>query len=109
MEAIVALMARLPAHELGYELGRIRLNVRRGATPELVALGARESRVPDIEVCGTHVGFNYDGGDHLDLDSIARAALGGTPIAPFATSGRSTWTTSSATGSSPPWDASCCR
>lgn len=79
MEAIVALMARLPAHELGYELGRVRLNVRRGATPELVALGARESRVPDIEVCGTHVGFNYDGGDHLDLDSIARAALDGDP------------------------------
>lgn len=80
MEAIVALMARLPADECGYELGRVRLNVRHGATPELVALGCRESRVPDIEIVGTHVGFNYDGGDHLDLESIARGAEAGDPL-----------------------------
>lgn len=77
MEAIVALMARLPVHELGYELGSITLNVRHGSTPEMIALGCRESRVPDIEVLGTHVGFNYDSQSHLDLESIAAAASEG--------------------------------
>lgn len=79
MEAIVALMACLPVHELGYELGRVRLNARHDAPPELVALGGRTSRVPDIEVLGTRVGFNYDSHQHLDLESIARAADGGNP------------------------------
>ena len=74
MEAIVALMACLRPDELGYGLGRVRLNARRGATPELVALGCQKSRVPDIEVVGTHVGFNYDSTLHLDLGSIAEAA-----------------------------------
>ena len=73
MEAIVALMACLPVHELGYELGRVRLNVRHDAPAELVALGGKTSRVPDIEVLGTHVGFNYDSHDHLDLASVVSA------------------------------------
>ena len=77
MESVVALLAALPVNELGYEFGDIALNVRRGASPELVALGVRESRVPDIEVAGTHVGFNYDGRGHLDLESIAAAAATG--------------------------------
>lgn len=71
MEAVVALMARLPPEELGYGFGEIDLNVRHGATPELVALGCRDSRIPDIELRGLRVGFNYDSHDHLDLDSIA--------------------------------------
>ena len=79
MEAVVSLMARLPAHEDGYELGEVSLNVRHGTTPELVALGCRESRVPDIEVVGTHVGFNYDGRAHLDLDAIVQATREGNP------------------------------
>ena len=73
-EAIVGLFACLPVRELGFQMGSIALNVRHGATPELVALGCRESRVPDIEVVGTHVGFNYDSQLHLDLESIADAA-----------------------------------
>lgn len=77
MEAVVALMLRLPVHELGYEFGEVALNRRHEATPELVRAGARGSRVPDIEVVGTHVGFNYDGSGHLDLESIAEAALRG--------------------------------
>lgn len=77
MESIVALMTCLRPDELGYGLGRVRLNVRHGATPELVALGCKGSRVPDIEVEGTHVGFNYDSTLHLDLGSIAEAASGG--------------------------------
>ena len=77
MEAIVALMICLRPDELGYGLGRVRLNARRGSTPELVALGCRESRVPDIEIVGTHVGFNYDSTLHLDLDAIADAAARG--------------------------------
>ena len=77
MESVIALLATLPVHELGYEFGDIVLNVRRGASPELVALGVKESRAPDIEVAGTHVGFNYDGRGHLDLESIVAAAATG--------------------------------
>ena len=73
MEAVVALMARLPAEDLGYGFGEIDLNVRHGATPELVALGCKDSRVPDIELRGMHVGFNYDSHDHLKLESIMAA------------------------------------
>ena len=29
--------------------------------------------MPDIELAGSSVGFNYDGRDHFDLDAIARA------------------------------------
>lgn len=84
MEAIIALLATLPVHELGYELGRVELNVRHGATPELVALGVKGSRVPDVEVVGTRVGFNYDSALHLDLESIAQATLEGDPAADIA-------------------------
>ena len=77
MEAVVAQLLVTSAFDLGYGVGDIALNVRHGATPELVALGARESRVPDIEVAGSRVGFNYDGRGHLDLESIAEAAAAG--------------------------------
>lgn len=65
MEAILAVLASLPTVELGYGLGTVELN-RRFETPgELVALGCRSSRVPDVLVSGTRVGFNYDGHAHL--------------------------------------------
>lgn len=73
MEAVVALMARLPSYELGYGFGGVNLNVRHGTSPELVALGCRDSRVPDIELSGLCVGFNYDSHDHLDLEAILKA------------------------------------
>lgn len=73
-ETVVAALVALPVHELGYGLGKVTLNARRAAPPELVKLGAATARIPDIEVDGLRVGFNYDGHDHLDLPSIARAA-----------------------------------
>lgn len=73
MEAVIALMARLPTVELGYGFGSVSLNVRHGTSPELVALGCRDSRVPDVELGGLRVGFNYDSHDHLDLNAILRA------------------------------------
>lgn len=73
-ESVVALMVRMPAALLGYGMGDILLNAREPNASELVALGCRESRVPDMEFVGTCLGFNYDGGGHLDLESIARAA-----------------------------------
>lgn len=73
MEAVLATLASLPSAELGYELGPVLLNHRLEAPEELVALGCRQSRVPDVLVAGTHVGFNYDGRWHFDSDD-ARAA-----------------------------------
>ncbi|MBM6676744.1 hypothetical protein H6A07_08310 [Olsenella uli] len=73
MEAIVALVACMGPDDLGYGFGDVDLNVRHGLTPELVSLGCRGSRVPDIELRGLHVGFNYDGHDHLDLASVVSA------------------------------------
>lgn len=77
MESILALMMRLPVHELGYGVDEIALNTRHDMAPELVDQGVRVSRVPDIEIVGTHVGLNYDGRGHLDLDSVARDARTG--------------------------------
>lgn len=77
MEAVLALMLRLPVHELGYEFGEVSLNQRYEAAPELARMGERTNRAPDIEVVDTHIGFNYDDTSHLDLESIAEAALRG--------------------------------
>lgn len=76
MEAVLALMLVLPVREHGYGLSGVELNVRHEASPELVRRGVTRSRVPDIELAGTSVGFNYDGRGHLDLDSIAGAEPG---------------------------------
>lgn len=77
MEAIIALLALLPPNEQGYGLGQISLNVRHEASEDLVSLGARSSRVPDIEIVGSHVGFNYDGSLHLNLEAILESARSG--------------------------------
>lgn len=74
MESVLALLATSSVAELGYGLGELTLNVRHETDEELIELGVRSSRVPDIEIRGTHVGLNYDGRDHLDLDSVVRAA-----------------------------------
>lgn len=70
MEAVLATMLALPVEELGYGLGPLKLNVRRNNASELVARGSASSRVPDIELAGKPIGFNYDGKGHLDLDSV---------------------------------------
>lgn len=75
MEAVVAVMMALPLEENGYGLGRCALNLRYETPAHLVGSAAKESRVPDIMVEGTHVGINYEGGGHLDLDSIVEAAM----------------------------------
>ncbi len=77
MESILALMMRLPVHELGYEVGEIALNIRHDMPSELVGQGVLASRVPDIEIVGTRVGLNYDGQGHLDLASVVRDARAG--------------------------------
>lgn len=77
MEALIALFALLPPSEQGYGLGQISLNVRHETSEDLVLLGARASRVPDIEIVGTHVGFNYDGSQHLNLEAILESARTG--------------------------------
>lgn len=77
MEATIAALTALPFVELGYELGAVDLNVRRPNDPTLVAMGCRESRVPDVEIRGSRVGFNYDGHAHLDLEAVVGAAAGG--------------------------------
>ena len=71
MEAVLATMLALPVEEYGYGLGPVALNVRRENAPYLVERGSPSSRVPDIELVGSPLGFNYDGRAHFDLASIA--------------------------------------
>lgn len=76
MEAVIATMLMLPIEEGGYGLGPCELN-RRFETPDaLRAAAACSSRVPDILISGSGVGFNYDGEYHLDLNSIVAAVHG---------------------------------
>ena len=72
-ESLVAALMRLPIDNLGYDLGKLVLNPR--VKPEHVLPGSKDSRVPDIIIADTPVGVNYDGLKHLDLDSIAKAAI----------------------------------
>lgn len=73
MEALVAAMLALPLEEGGYGLGRCLLNERHETPEPLKATTACASRVPDIMIPDTGVGFNYDGYGHLDLASIVEA------------------------------------
>lgn len=66
MEAVVATLASLPEYELGYDLGPVVLNHRVDNPGQLVALGCKGSRVPDVLISGTSVGLNYDGRGHFD-------------------------------------------
>ena len=76
MEAVVALLAELPVEQLGYGLGPVHLNARHDNDARLISMGCHASRVPDIEICGQKIGFNYDGHEHLNLASVAAAAPG---------------------------------
>lgn len=74
MEATVATLASLPASRLGYDMGRVRLNMRVQAEGQLQDLGTKVSRVPDLLFDGTPVGINYDGKGHFDLDALVASA-----------------------------------
>lgn len=76
LEAVLATMLSLPACEMGYGMGRALLNVRHELPADLAARGCPESRVPDVEIEGLPLGFNYDGRWHFDLDSLAAADPG---------------------------------
>ena len=67
-EALLNAFARMPLHELGYELGELRLNPRVMAGGDAELLVAKRSRVPNTLVVGTSVGFNYHGGPHFGED-----------------------------------------
>lgn len=67
-ESVVDALARMPLHELGYEIGELRLNPRVMAGGDAELLVAKRSRVPDTLVVGTSVGFNYHGGLHFGED-----------------------------------------
>ncbi len=67
-EALLNGLARMPLHELGYEIGELQLNPRLVARGPLNALVDKQSRVPDSLVRNTNVGFNYDGGPHFGED-----------------------------------------
>ena len=72
-ESIIAAFMVAPMDGMGYAFDALELNERVFHTKSLP--GAKESRVPDILVAGTHVGLNYDGLVHLDLEAIARAGI----------------------------------
>lgn len=75
MEALVTAVLTLPFSECGLDMGPFILNERIGTPDELASAAYRESRVPDMLLAGTSDGLNYDGGRHLDLDSVADAAI----------------------------------
>lgn len=75
-EALLNGLARMPLHELGYELGELQLNPRYIAHGPLLSLVDKRSRVPDSLVRGTHVGFNYDGGPHFGEGAPGTAGTG---------------------------------
>ena len=74
-ESIVATLLNLPLAEFGYELGPCVLNERVFTPESLARVTEAGSRTPDILLRETHVGINYDGSVHLDLNSIVDAAL----------------------------------
>ena len=73
-ESVVATMASLPVEEFGYGLAPCVLNKRIETPEELVPVTEAGARKPDILFGEAHVGINYDGAVHLDLDAIVRAA-----------------------------------
>jgi hypothetical protein len=73
MEAVVATMLAMPVEKGGYGLGPCDLNRRFDTPQSLLVASARSSRVPDILIPRAGVGFNYDGENHLDLNSIVAA------------------------------------
>jgi hypothetical protein len=75
-EALLNGLARMPLHELGYELGELQLNPRFIVRGPLLSLVDKKSRVPDSLVRDTHVGFNYDGGPHFGEDAPDMAGTG---------------------------------
>ena len=72
MESLCALFMRRAPDQLGYGFGNVQLNVREETSHELVSRGCKASRVPDIVLVDHPIGFNYDGYDHLDLNSILK-------------------------------------
>lgn len=72
MEGAVGALFSLPFGYLGYDLAPLTLNKRITSTSSM--LSDKDSRVPDILFQGSHVGLNYDGGDHLALGEIVDAA-----------------------------------
>ncbi len=74
MEAVVALLLRRPVGNLGYGMGSITLNQRQDNPRQLVRLGCKTTRIPDIVLEEHPIGFNYDGKGHLDLDSVLQSS-----------------------------------
>lgn len=73
-ESIIAAMASLPLAEFGYGLS-VSMNERIYTPEALSGVTDASSRVPDILFNDTHVGINYDGAVHLDLNSIVHVAM----------------------------------
>lgn len=70
MEATIATLASLSVGHFGYDMGRVRLNMRVEAERQLHDLGTKASRVPDLLFAETPVGINYDGKGHFDLGEL---------------------------------------
>lgn len=75
VEAIIAAVLRLPIWEYGYAFGNVTLNKRVDPSTYGSAGFAAQYRVPDIVIDGSPVGINYDGDEHIDVDSVVQAAL----------------------------------
>ena len=74
-EALVSALICVPIWGYGFGIGSVTLNKRIDPSEFAAKAFAKAFRRPDIIINGTGVGINYDGEGHLDLDSVARAAV----------------------------------
>lgn len=73
-ESVIATLLQLPIWEFGYGLPGVKLNKRVSLPGHTQMPQFATSRVPDIVIDGSPIGINYDGSDHMDLESISTAA-----------------------------------
>lgn len=74
-EAVLVTVLSLPSVSGGYGLGPLSLNPRIKVGEDAFGMRRAKTRVPDMVFAGTDIGLNYEGENHLDLDSLVRSVM----------------------------------
>lgn len=72
---MLATVLSLPSVSGGYGLGPLSLNPRIKVGEDSFGMRHAKTRVPDMVFAGTDIGLNYEGENHLDLDSLVRSVM----------------------------------